>query len=351
MFEYSNEIKNISLFKEKVYSSLGSTWLYDGFYLYIMFPWTSINIILNLIAYFVLDKIELKQNTKKLYTYLKIYVMCCAIMSFGGTTIFISFSPRYVSFGLGFFARLLRCQINSIILMLLHFYANILDIWIIFERLSQFSWYSSSSFIKRNSPYKIAILSFLFCTLVNMPSMFWHSIKTDDEFIRDAIENPETFSYCSQTKFASSPLGAILSLIMLLIKDILTLILEIILNIILIVYYVKFLRNKSRVQLNGYIIIQRGKNRNRLLRFPSSDINLFLLTILFSMISFLSHFFSAFSTFLFISYKLDPFNANLIIIITSIISCLKYFSNFWILFIFNINFRNIFLDMVRLRLN
>ncbi len=184
MIQNLKNMYNITQFNEKVYLSIGSTWLYDGFYLFMMLPWSIINIFLNIITFYILNKIELKPNTKKLYTYLKIYVICCIIMSLGGTTIFISFSPRYVSFGLGFIARLLRCQINSFILMLLHFYAYILDILIIFERLSQFSWYSSSSFIKRNSPYKIAFFAFIFCTIVNMPSMFWHSIKTDEEFFQ-----------------------------------------------------------------------------------------------------------------------------------------------------------------------
>jgi hypothetical protein len=345
----SKEKYNLTQFNEKVYLKIGSKWFYDGFYLYILLPWAIMNTFLNLISFYILNKMELRQNAKKLYIYLKIYLICCAIMSIGGMTMFVSYSPLYVSFGLSYFARLLRCQINLFLLILLHFYAYILDILIISERLSQFSWHSSNSFIKRNSPYKIAIIAFILCTLINMPSMYWHSIKTDEEFIRDLIENPDTFSYCSQTKFASTPLGAVLSLSMLAIKDIFTLFLEIILNIILIVYYVKFLRNKSRIQLNGYIIIQRGKNRNRLLRFPSSDKNLFFLTILFSMISFFSHFFSAFSTLLFISYKLDPLNANLVIIITSIISSIKYFSNFWILFIFNMNFRSLFFEIIRLR--
>lgn len=331
---------------EKVYLRIGSTWFYDGFYLYLVLPWCILNFFLNVFTFVTLRQIKVTKNTKNLYIYLKVYVICCAIMSLGGSTMFISFSPRYVPFGISYFARLLRCQINLFIFILFHFYAYILDIFIIFERLSQFSWRSKSSLISKYSPYTICLMGFIFCTIVNMPSSFWFNIETDDDFIKRASQDSKTFSYCSESDFLTSPFGSILSILMLSIKDILTLILEIYLDIKLFVYYRKFLKNKSSLKSKGYLIVKHGRERRK---FSILEINLFLMTILLSFISILTHFSSAFTKIILFAYQFDTSLANLIIMITTLVSLFKYFSNFFILYIFNKKFKSVIVNLICLK--
>ena len=326
-------------FSEEAYIAIGSTLISDGFFLYMIPAWAVLNMILNIITFHALNKIKVKPGTRALYFYLKKYVFVCGLLSLGGTTMFITFSPRYISFGLDYSSRLFKCQIQTPVLILLHFYAYILDILIIIERLSQFSNESNRTFIKKYSPYKITLISMIFCIIVNMPSFFWYYVESNEIFLLKARETPDRLIYCSQSDFLSSTLGYILSFLMLGINDILTLIVEMILNIVLIFFYVKFLKKKSQV------ITQTGSTRAKRIKqnnYLSSDLNLFLMTIFLSLISFTSHVFTAFSTFFILGFKTDGVSLSTITLVNSFISSFKYFSNFFVLYIFNVKFRDEF---------
>ena len=334
----ANNDTQLNVFSEEAYITIGSTWFSDGFYLFMVLPWTIINVFLNGITFLVINKMTVKPSTKKLYVYLKIYVLVCGLLSLVGTTMFITFSPRYMPFGLNFFARLWRCQVKTPILLLLHFYTYILDILIIIERLSQFSSESSRIFIRKYSPYKLSVIALIFCVIVNMPINFWYDIGSDEKFFQEAREKPDKITYCSLAEFITSPIGSILSIIMLTISDILTLILEMILNIVLIFFYVKFLKKKSQVVSHQNGTTTRTNHK----LFSSSEINLFLMIIFLSLISFTSHTCTAFSTFYLLGFKSDGVSLSTNMLITSFISTFKYFSNFFVLIIFNNKFRNEF---------
>ena len=175
-------------------------------------------------------------------------------MSLIGSTIFFSYSSRYFQFALSFVARIFRCQFYNSVVTLLYYYSNILDIFITFERLSQFIL-RPNKFFNKFSPYKTCFIAFIFCLVLNSPSYLWNYVISDEEFYQGArdLVNIESFSYCGRSEFVKSNLGGILSLVMIIIRDLLTVIFEIMLNIYSIYYYRMFLQRKNQLAAIGQI--------------------------------------------------------------------------------------------------
>ena len=349
-------------FDEQFYLTIGSTWAFDSFYLFFILPTAIINSILNFLTFYILCNIKSNQKNKYLFFYLKIYVLNIAISSLFGILMFYTYSPRYFSFALDYFARILRCYIYTSVLTSMYFFTNILDIFISIERLSQFLRNRSNSIFKI-SPYITILIGLMFCILVNSPSYLWNYILSDDEFYSKAkdVQNLDSFSYCGRTDFIQSSLGGLLSTLMIFIRDILTLIIEIIINIVSIVYYKNFLKKKFRLNLMemGLIIfnqteLSHSQNQNNtntnnsntisnnVNRITLSDMNLFLMIIIISFLSILSHLATGFTTIVFIYYKKNYLFAYSVMLANAVINTIKNSSNFFILFLFNKRFRSLF---------
>ena len=89
MIENINEIitnqTDISLFNERI----GSTWLLDSIYLFIITPIGFIGGILNLFSLFIMTKIKIKKT--KLYQYLKFYSLNGSLACFTCAFVFLSY--------------------------------------------------------------------------------------------------------------------------------------------------------------------------------------------------------------------------------------------------------------------
>ena len=364
-------IKNNSFvkvdFDEKFYLTIGSTWVFDSFYLFLISPFGFVNVLLNILTFYILCKIKPNQKNKYLFFYLKIYVFNIALTSIFGILMFYTYSPRYFSFSLDYFARILRCYIYTSLLTSMYFFSNILDIFITFERLSLLIL-SRKNPIFKISPYITILIGLLFCILINSPSFLWNYILSDDEFYSKAKDttNLDSFSYCGRTDFIQSSLGGLLSTLMIFIRDILTLIIEIIINIVSIVYYKNFLKKKFRLNLMemGLIIfnqteLSHSQNQNNtntnnsntisnnVNRITLSDMNLFLMIIIISFLSLLSHLATGFTTIVFIYYKKNYVFAYSVMLTNAVINTIKNSSNFFILFLFNKRFRSFYKQMFK----
>lgn len=99
-FNYSlTEIREIFL------TEIGSSWLIDGLYLFLIFPIGIIGFVLNLLCLIVLCKISEKLA---LFEYFKVYTLnasiLCLMMSFN----FLSRSPRYFDFSFNIIPKIHR---------------------------------------------------------------------------------------------------------------------------------------------------------------------------------------------------------------------------------------------------
>ena len=333
-------------FDERFYLVIGSNWTYDSIYLFLISPWSFVNFWLNIISLFILFRIKENSKSAKLYTYLKVYIADCAFMSFLGSFIFCTYSPRYFSFALGFVGRVLRCQIYNSLTTFLYFYSNVLDIFITFERLSQLSLYSAS-FFNRTPPLILCLTGFFGCLIFNAPSFLWNFVQSDEEFYGKArdLANLDKFSYCGKTDFIKSNLGGILTLLMIIVRDLITLILEIIFDILSIYYYVNFMKKKRQISMsnnqNHNQNNDHNSNNQNVHKLSWSDMNLFAMTITLSTISLASHLMTASTTFFLTFFRTNYESTSLIFLICSTVNTTKYFSNFFILYFFNRNFKNV----------
>jgi hypothetical protein len=345
-------------FDEKFYLSIGSTWIFDSFYLFFILPTAVINVFLNFLTFYILCQVKANQKNKCLFFYLKMYVLNIGISSIFGILMFYSYSPRYFSFALDYFARVLRCHIYTSFLTTMYFFANILDILITFERLSQLILKQTNPLLKI-SPYLTTLIGLMFCLFVNSPSFLWNYILSDAEFYSQAkdVANLDSFSYCGRTEFIQSNLGGLLSSLMIFVRDIITIILEIVLNIFSVVYYKNFLKKKFRLNLLEMSIIiinqtelsnnQNHNTTNNNSRITLSDMNLFLMILIISFLSLLSHLATGFTTFVFIYYKKHYILAYSVMLTNALVNTIKNGSNFFILFLFNTKFRYIFKQMFK----
>ena len=326
------------LFEERFYLRIGSTWFTDSINLFVTAPIGLIGFFLNIISFVVLTKI--KVSTTKLYDYMKIYSLNSALICALGASVFISFSPRYFPYHIEYFALFGRCIIDQFLLTSLYLFANIMDIIIAFERVSIFN----STFQRIDAylrPILISILSIMISLLINTPLLFIFYIRSKEEIIMEANFNFNNFTLCGETDTLKGYISSSTSLLMLIVlKDIFTLSLEIVASLSTIYYYQRY-RLKSRDMIHNHHFINETIEV-QLNKKDETGRRLSLMTIWMSILSITSHF------ILFIVY-ISPLLINnfflsnsyfILFHLSTLFICLKHFSNFFLFYFFNLNFKN-----------
>ena len=319
------------LYEERFYLKIGSTWLTDSINLFLTFPIGLIGLVLNIFSFFVLAKIKIKCT--KLYDYLKIYSLNSAFICIISSSTFMSYSPRFFPYYLEYFAMLGRCKITAFLLATPYLFGNILDIIIGLERMSIFNVKIKKieKFIK---PIHVTLVSLTISSLINLPLVFTHYIRSKEEIIMGANYNLNNFALCGQTEFLKNYMTAFL--LPIIFRDIITLILEIFASLATIYYYKRYDFKGRQVIRNSNVMPQIQSTRRE-----ETGNRLFLMTIWMSIISIISHFIT------FITY-ISPLIPNLYLSYTYFVLaslatlsiCLKHFSNFFLFYLFNLNFRN-----------
>ena len=87
--------------------------------------------------------------------------------------------PQYTSLSLSYSARIIRCY-SYFIGSILFFFSNILNIFIIIERMTSFI-IKLKKFTKWQ-PYKLCLSIFIFSILINTPFLFQFKVRSDSEF-------------------------------------------------------------------------------------------------------------------------------------------------------------------------
>lgn len=344
--------------KEMFYQNLISpNWTIDSLYLYSMIPIGFISLILNILTFILLLITKIQKTS--LNKYLRVHVFASTIQC---SILFLScFSriPRYTSFSYSYPSRIITCHLlpfsNS-----LHLFLNLLNIVILFDRLSKFVIRFKK--FRNKSPYEFSYQLFVISVLINMGINFYLATKSEDEFVRDMndVKKLKTMSLCYVTQFGESLVGKLIITSELVISSILVLIVELITSFISIFYFRRYVQNKL-----SFINLESNKNRMQFSFTETHEVyelsisnyvdnnrmngsliyelntNLTRMTIFFSLFSIISnliciifYFISAFDDIEdIIPYGLYSFY---------LVFFIKYGSNFFFLILFNKNFRRAF---------
>ena len=267
---------------KQLYQRLGSTWLLDSVYLFIISPLGFVGFVLNILfLFFLLPRMQ-QLNKLRLYKYLMCYSINSSVICFLLTFIFIHFSPRYFEFTFTtYVSKFYRCHLLAYVILGLCLFGYLLDIVILIDRLSLFLNHKISR-LNQSKPFTKCFVILIICLLINTPLLF--SMKINNQPNESSPSN-----FCTPTKFANSKEGFIVSIILIFIRDILALIFEIFMTGLSIYYY----KNFSSKSLHSFYFI----NTNNSISFAfrkvksrkSNGRRLLLMSIYLSILSIISH--------------------------------------------------------------
>ena len=247
----------------KLYERIGSTWLLDSVYVFIITPIGLTGTILNLFSFYILQKIKIDQTM--LYKYLSFYTLNGSLICFLISLSFTCYSPRYYPDYLSYYSRLGRSFLVPLISTVLYFIGNLLDIIIALDRLSIFVK-AFKPLTKLNS-YMVCLFITSISLILNLPHFFLYYVKNDDEFYNEIRFNISIFTFTGRTEFFYSTIGMITTYFQIIIRDILTLFMEIIISSLAFYYLRKF--NQKLIDMNRYA---NDSNPNRQDNQRSSNI-------------------------------------------------------------------------------
>ena len=347
---------------ESILVRIGSTWILDSIYMFIISPLGLIGFALNLICFIVLIQIKVKET--KLYELLRVYSLNSSIICLICGFMFISYSPRYFKHFADYFAGFYRCRVFIYGVMSLYFFGNCMDILICLDRLSIFvnSIKKLKTFIKW---YNLFLFFFIICLLINGPILFSFDIMNKNEFY-----NSNETSYCLANSFLKTKSGFAINMVIIIIRDILTLICEIIASLFTLKYFKSYSSNKISVlhnlpahdsslsdgiEHNNKIdhkneVVNVNNNRNSLnSKSIQKGKNIMKMTVILSLTSIISHSIVAIVFVLFVNIvKNNTILVFSMICLGSFSLCLKHFLNIFIFYSFNFKFQDKFKKIMKI---
>jgi hypothetical protein len=244
-----NKQKEYIDLNELFYLKLGSTWVLDSMYLFMVGPFGLVGFFLNLISYFKIKNINPNRNAFNLTlkNYLKIYTMNSSMICFIFSLCAFFRSPRYFNLTQNYFGTVFNCKIIPWFTVTIFFYINILDCVLLTDRLA-----TLTTKLKRFKNYeanKIGFLAFLTCFFINIPGYFLYQTKKTEEFedIMNSYDKLIDFVYYTTDPFFFTPIGFCFMVILVTIKDIITMIVEISLSILVSVVFKRYLKHKAHL--------------------------------------------------------------------------------------------------------
>jgi hypothetical protein len=243
---YANDTNNItnnsSDLWEIILIKIGSTWLLDTCYLYLMTILGFIGVILNILSLYVLFRIN---ENHVIYKYYRVYtfnsILICTIIMLH----FYTRTPRYFEFALTYGAGVYRCRILYGIYTFTLF-GSLINISILLERLSLFKPKLEKYF--KTKPYFVLFVALIITVIIQLPTYFFGEIRQYWEFKEAAksYENAMHFNgYCKRASFLPTTFGRILLFIIPFIRDFLFLVIEIISTAALLHYFKEFFSKRK----------------------------------------------------------------------------------------------------------
>ena len=277
-----NELDSLNALKENYLIKIGSTWLSDDIALYLLTPIGTTSVLLNFLCLLAFLKTN---NHSNLTEYFRFYTLT----SFIGcllALLYFTTAARYFDYdnsSWSYWISLYRCILSQYIVTI-HFYVNSLSCLILFERLSYFKQ-KLKAILSKIRPCKLCLISFFVCNLINLPSLFFFSMRTNEE-LKEAMNDfnltVKEFTYCKRNPFYQTIYGQLILFIVVLLRDILMLIMEFSISFVSIKYFKDYLGKKRNLiqtyvsstpstnNLKDYIIDITRANLNKSENFNSN---------------------------------------------------------------------------------
>ena len=230
--------------KNELVEILRSTFTTYYFCVYILSPIGFVGAILNLICAFVLSKKEFK--SRKIFKYLKVYVICSAIICIGLAYIQSLKLYKLVDYTNFYITRVIACYIVRPLVLIALYFSSIMDILVSLERIIAF---------KPNTVLKSQPILNYFCFLFIVVSMLFNLpliFSLYPAHIDWKISSHETLNihYIGVSEFAKSKLGKVLIGLSFFIRDIVPTSVGLFLNIWLILLFKDHVIKKENSLMN-----------------------------------------------------------------------------------------------------
>ena len=234
---------------ELFYSMIGSTYLIDSLFLFVVSPSAFVGLLVNMLALGVLLRSR-DRNFDLLHKYLVVYVfnniLLCTIISLS----FVSFSPRFVPWFFGMFARIHKCILLDMVALNFLTLNRTLEVLILCQRLANFK--AVFRRIGRANWSKTYVLIVIATLLINAP--FYRNVKSDAELAHDLthFNANVVFTYCARDAFYNHNWVNYSKTASTFVRDCVILIIELALSILLIKHFRRFLAAKTRVITSSF---------------------------------------------------------------------------------------------------
>ena len=333
----------------------------DEIYLYGISPASLLFFILNVITLIMLQTNHVQNSSMN--KYIKVYTFVSALICLLIFLNTFSHMPKYIAYSHSYFSRFYTCNIMILAGNTLSFFANIITIVIMVERLSRFVIVFHS--FRNPSPYESAITILWFSFLTNLGSYYFNRAKSDEKFHQDLQNDFYTLSYCEKTNFGLKNSGRIFFLISYTINIVMVIGIGLPLCFVSVIYFKRYARKKI-LQIRYNNIIQRAStlyiHEREIFEMPiirmnpnprtfgsilhytkqviyEFNVNLTRMTIAFTLFSVLTSSISLVLNYYLVYLEYDNKMFVYVNMMNQIAQLIKHGSNFFLLILFNRNFR------------
>ena len=248
---------------ENYFRSIGSTWVMDGLYLFVLTPVAFLACISNVCSFYIfLTKKEFQ--TLKLFIYYRFYSLSCLVLSVTTLFSFFAYSPRYMGIRLANQFHLYRCIFMNYVGTSLILNIYLLELLMLLNRLS---FFIRNERLSRYLNYKTNRVSgwiLLLCFALMVPVCFQYNVVSKMYDLSNILNYGgvnSTFTYCEKNMIFYKYYGGEYILMSLsFVRDVLTLLVEIVVCVISISQFKQYTRRQMYVHKRSSIIskIQPG---------------------------------------------------------------------------------------------
>lgn len=329
-----NYSQNVTIDIKKLFlSNSRSSPLADIFNLYLIVPMGISGSLFNLICLIIL--VQKPFRNIGLFKYVIVYTASCLITALSQIFFFCFSNSLLYEVSLSYIGRIYKCYITaSFVTTFFFFFSNLLDIFINLERTINFS--SKYQNFKQISPYKICLIGFIACLIINIPNnMAQELVSTQDLYIK--------LRYCVETSFSKTTYGKVLLYVSFMIQGPLLLVLVIITNISSMISFKSFLKRKSKVTVQ--VILTESQLKKQKWKEKTERRLLFMTfyLTLFSFVILLVQFVAQLVIFLLLHNFSNEMGGWFIFLFAFVIA-LKQLSNIFFYYHFNENFKKSILN-------
>ena len=327
---------NAFLSSETFFQRQSIDWINGSIQLFIVFPITSIGVILNIIAFLIVTQI--KEHHLFLFRVLKLMCLNSTVLNLLFVFSFYKDSSRYIGYRYDLFERIVECIFFPFFNSLFYWADTVIDILLSIERLSIFL--KQFKIITKSNPYIFYAFTLIICSILNLPSLLRSYPRTDSDMFQVLVNSMNSsipIKRCIPGPTDTSPL----ILVNILLRDIISLIAQISSSLLVLYYFMRFQTKKALLQHT----IGEGVHTHSHHSSHRQESRLSILTLSISALSLVNHL-AVGLLFTFNYMYRNPQVIGYIAIVSSVTVVVKNTSNFFILYYINTKFKKTVLSFI-----